>query len=135
MRLIFILSGFFSAGLGILGAVLPVMPSTCFFILAAYFFGRSSPRIESWFLNHPKIGPAIQSWRCYRAMSSGAKMAALMGMTIGQVFLIVTWPSYWLVGVGTLFIIVSAWYVISRPNSDSHLSSQSVAVVDDKLIK
>jgi uncharacterized protein len=133
MRLVFILSGFFSAGLGVIGAVLPVMPSTCFFILAAYFFGRSSPKIEAWFLNHPKVGPTIQAWRRYRAMSRGAKMAALMGMTIGQVFLLVTWPSALMVAIGTVFIAASAWYVISRPNIEFSYCTQAIESSEDKL--
>lgn len=132
MRLMYIIFGLFFAGLGLLGAVLPVMPSTCFFILAAYFFGKSSPTVEAWLLNHPKFGPNIQAWRRYRAMSRGAKMAALMGMAIGQVFLLVTWPTTLLVGLGSCFMALSAWYVITRPSIDYRLCDQSVAL-DDKL--
>ena len=102
-------------GVGVLGAFLPVLPSTCFFILAAYYFGKSSTRLESWVLNHPTFGPSVISWRRYRAMSRLAKIAALSGISFGQVMLILTVSSWWGLGFGTLFLVSSAIYIISRP--------------------
>jgi uncharacterized membrane protein YbaN (DUF454 family) len=115
MRLIYAVLGMLAFGLGILGALLPAMPSTCFFILSAYFFGKSSKRLEAWLLSHPHFGPTVVAWREHKAMSRSAKMAAYMGMSIGEAMLLASWPNIWVVGLGTLFIAFSFWYVWSRP--------------------
>ncbi|SHK04828.1 YbaN family protein [Rhodothermus profundi] len=63
MRLLRLGSGLLCTGLGFLGIFLPILPATPFFLLAAYFFARSSPRLEQWLLNLPRIGPAIRAYR------------------------------------------------------------------------
>lgn len=115
MRPVYLLFGLFAVGLGILGAFLPVMPSTCFFILAAYFFSKSSKRMELWVLSHPKFGPTVLAWRSHRAMSRPAKVAAFLGMSIGSAMLFVSWPGDWIVIAGQIFIVGSAVYIWTRP--------------------
>ncbi|AEN73161.1 protein of unknown function DUF454 [Rhodothermus marinus SG0.5JP17-172] len=63
MRLLRLGGGLLCTGLGFLGIVLPVLPATPFFLLAAYFFARSSPRLEQWLLDLPRIGPSIRAYR------------------------------------------------------------------------
>lgn len=55
--------GFVSLGLGIAGVILPMMPGTIFLILALGLFARSSPKMERWMLEHPKIGPPLDDWQ------------------------------------------------------------------------
>ncbi len=62
--------------LGIIGALLPVMPTTIFLILAAGCFARSSTRLESWLLDHPRFGPTLRAWRANGAISRRGKTAA-----------------------------------------------------------
>jgi uncharacterized membrane protein YbaN (DUF454 family) len=73
MRGLALALGFFFTGLGFLGSLLPVLPSTPFFLLAAYFFSRSNPRLEAWLLSLPKVGPLIRDYREGRGMSRGTK--------------------------------------------------------------
>lgn len=63
MRFLHLGSGLLCTSLGFLGILLPVLPATPFFLLAAYFFARSSPRMEAWLLNLPRIGPSIRAYR------------------------------------------------------------------------
>ncbi|GGA89774.1 hypothetical protein GCM10011491_17070 [Brucella endophytica] len=103
--------------LGIIGAFLPVMPTTVFIILAAWFFGRSSPRLERWLLGHPTFGPALRGWRDKGAIPRRAKIAACAGMTAGYaVFWWSVRPS-WALGLGVaVFMLASAAFVLSRPD-------------------
>lgn len=54
------LLGLALVGLGIIGILLPVMPTTIFFILALACFTRSSPKLATWLLEHPRY--VIRNW-------------------------------------------------------------------------
>ncbi|RRH78154.1 YbaN family protein [Falsigemmobacter faecalis] len=103
--------------LGIIGAVLPVMPTTVFLILAAWFFGRSSPRLEAWLLRHPTFGPPLQAWRLRGAVPRKAKGAAVLGMTLGYAgFLGMAGPSAGLAVAVAAPILLSALFLLTRPD-------------------
>lgn len=69
--------GLVCVGLGGLGAVLPGLPTTIFFIAAAACFARSSPRLEAWVLDLPGIGPAVGNYRQGLGMPRRAKVLAI----------------------------------------------------------
>ncbi len=77
MRLTYLLLGWLSLLLGAVGAVLPLLPTVPFVILAAFFFARGSPRLERWIIGHPYFGPHIHAWRTRGAISRKGKRAAL----------------------------------------------------------
>lgn len=103
-------------GLGIVGAFLPVMPTTIFIILAAFCFGRSSARLETWLLEHPRFGASLRSWREEGAIPTRAKIFAIAGMSVGYgMFLVAAHPGpVAMVGVAA-FMLGGALYVLSRP--------------------
>ncbi len=73
-------------GLGIIGAFLPVMPTTIFIIIAAWAFAKSSPEREQWLLNHARFGPALRNWREHRVIPLRAKCMAYSMITLSGVF-------------------------------------------------
>ena len=80
MRAAWFLLGMLSLGLAGLGAMLPLLPTTVFLLLAAYAFARSSERWHSWLVEHRLFGPMITDWRAHGAISRGAKRAAALSM-------------------------------------------------------
>ena len=73
MRVLWVLLGLTCVGLGIVGVVLPLLPTVPFMLLAAFCFARSSERLHNWLLNHPQFGPAIVDWQEKGAISPRVK--------------------------------------------------------------
>lgn len=76
-------TGLLFVALGVIGAMLPLMPTTIFIILAAGCFARSSPRLEAWLLHHPRFGPTLRAWRAEGAIPRRGKIAACAGIAVG----------------------------------------------------
>lgn len=113
----FKLIGLLCVALGLIGAFLPIMPTTIFFILAAAAFARSSPELEKRILDDPRIGPSVRLWRDHGVVPMRAKFFALGGMALGYVvFLLTAKPHLWLALLVGALIGACAWYVGSRPS-------------------
>lgn len=65
--------GTLSLGLGIVGILLPVLPTTPFLLLAAFCYLRSSSRLYAWLINHRLFGPYIYNYLTYRAIERKVK--------------------------------------------------------------
>ena len=108
--------GLLLVAIGLIGTVVPLLPTTIFLILAAGCFARSSPRLETWLVEHPRFGPPLVAWRKYGAISPRAKVSACIGMTIGYVlFWLGAHPGPWLAILVAAFMLASAAYVLTRP--------------------
>ncbi|MHA7774623.1 YbaN family protein [Roseibium sp. M-1] len=73
--------GFLALGLGGLGAVLPVLPTTPFVLLAAFAFGKSSPGLQKRLEDSRMFGKAIKDWRANGAIALRFKLLAIAMMT------------------------------------------------------
>ncbi|MDP2401703.1 MAG: YbaN family protein [Actinomycetota bacterium] len=69
--------GWIALGLAALGAVLPVMPTTPFVLLAAACFMRSSERLHTWLVKHPVFGCHIEDYLAGRGLRARTKVVAL----------------------------------------------------------
>ena len=117
--------GWFMVALGVIGALLPVMPTTIFLILAVWCFSKSSPRFEAWLLQHPRYGRPLRLWREQGAVSRKGKCFAAGGMALGYVlFFIGAHPSWKLAVPVALFFLASAAYVLSRPSPHEPVVSE-----------
>lgn len=79
-RLVLLACGFVAVGLGTVGIIVPGLPTTGFFVLAAACFARSSPRFERWVLDLPGVGPLVRDHRAGLGMPRRAKVAAIAMM-------------------------------------------------------
>ncbi len=77
IRRALILSGTIFVGLGMLGILIPVLPTTPFLLLAAACYARSSERFYSWLLNHRWFGKQVRTYREGKGISRRAKAISI----------------------------------------------------------
>jgi uncharacterized membrane protein YbaN (DUF454 family) len=113
-RLGWLLLGCTAVVAGSIGAVVPGLPMTGFFVLAATCFAKSSPRFEQWVLNLPHVGPLVRSYRAGHGMPRRAKITAVAMMltacTVSAVVVASPVVSPLIVAAG----LVGTWYVTWR---------------------
>lgn len=120
MRLVFLCLGWFFVALGIIGAFLPVMPTTPFLLLAVACFARSSPKLEAWLMNHPKFGPSLRNWREHGAISRKAKIMAISLMSVSYaIFWFGSSPPFWRAVIVAALMIAPAIFMLTRPEPRS----------------
>jgi uncharacterized membrane protein YbaN (DUF454 family) len=116
MRIVFLLIGFTSLFLGIVGIFLPLLPTTPFILLAAACFAKASPRFHDWIVNHPTWGPMISNWKNQGAIAPRAKISAsvMISLSILTIWLVVPLMA---VKIGTtLFLTGIVMFIVSRPH-------------------
>ena len=77
-KYLLILCGLLSIALGIIGAVLPILPTTPFLILALACFANSSPRFHKMLLNNRWFGSALQQWEEDSTITRASKFKAMV---------------------------------------------------------
>ena len=78
VRVLLVGVGTTSLALGVVGIVVPVLPTTPFLLLAAACYARSSTRLYAWLLGQPSLGRIVAEWRRSRSLPPGVKPRALL---------------------------------------------------------
>ncbi|MCC7134260.1 MAG: YbaN family protein [Gemmatimonadales bacterium] len=95
-RWAFVAAGHLFVALGVVGAFLPVMPTTVFLILAASCYARGSARFHQKLRGHPTFGPVVRDWEEHRAMSRRAKTIAVSMIVVSFGFALFFIPLTWI---------------------------------------
>ena len=75
--------GAFATTLGIIGLFLPLMPTTCFLIVAVWAFSKSNPDTANRILKHPRFGPVINNWMTYKSINRRTKCTISLSIIVG----------------------------------------------------
>jgi len=113
------LIGTLALGLGMLGVILPGLPTTPFVLLAAACYARASPRLHQRMRDNTWIGPMLRDWESHRSLSRRVKAIALTSMTVMIALSVWTLRSSLalqlvLVTTGAIGIWVVGWYIPTR---------------------
>ncbi|MCE1237441.1 MAG: YbaN family protein [Hyphomicrobiales bacterium] len=101
--------------LAIAGAVLPLLPTTPFLLVAAWAFARSSPRAERWLLDHARFGPLVRDWREGGAVSRSAKRASAGVMIATLAFGWAIDLAFWILAIQAVVFAGVSTFLWSRP--------------------
>jgi len=82
LRWLLVAAGFVALGLGVLGVLLPGLPTTPFVLLAGACFVRASPTLHAWLLSSRWAGPMLKDWETHRSLPKRTKWLALATMAI-----------------------------------------------------
>jgi uncharacterized membrane protein YbaN (DUF454 family) len=108
-RLGWILIGHVCIGVGFLGIVIPLLPTTVFVLLAAASYARGSDRFYAYLLDHRVFGRVIRDWNQHRAMSAGTKRWAIGSVLISITASTIAVDRIWL----QVVLVVTAVLVIA----------------------
>lgn len=120
IRWVLLVLGFLFLGLGALGVVLPLLPTTPFVLVAAACFSRASPRFHHWLLENRVFGPTIHAWHADGSIPLQAKvMAVALIVVVGAPSVVLLIDPLWAqLGLGAIMVAVMAW-LVSRPTASA----------------
>lgn len=81
-RAVYVAAGLFFVALAVVGVFTPLLPTTPFLLLSAFFFARSSARLHAWLLRSHLFGGLIRDWQAHRAVRPRVKVVALTLMPL-----------------------------------------------------
>lgn len=76
------LAGSVALALGLIGVLLPGLPTTPFILLAAACYAKASPRLHGWLLKHRFLGPMVRDWETHRSLTRRSKTVAQVSMVL-----------------------------------------------------
>jgi uncharacterized membrane protein YbaN (DUF454 family) len=123
VRSLYLAAGFVALILGVVGIILPVLPTTPFVLLAAACFARSSKHFHDKLLTNRITGPIIREWMEHRSIPHKVKrwVYLLLVLSLGSSVLVM--PSVWQQGMLALLgviLIAFVWRIpVREPDTDA----------------
>lgn len=81
-KIFWIVLGCIGVGLGAVGAVLPLLPTFLFLLLAAFSFAKSSERLHTWFVNTKLYKKNLESYVQGKGMTQATKLRIMATVTV-----------------------------------------------------
>lgn len=117
VRALLVVAGTVAVALGVLGAFLPVLPTTPFLLLAAACYARASRRLYARLLGSATFGPTIRAWQESRSIPRRVKRIALVTIALTFAVSIALVGVLWgRIAMGALGVVLLVW-MATRPEA------------------
>ena len=93
-----------------MGAFLPVLPTTPFLLLSAFFFLRGNRKLYDWLLNHPRMGVYITNFVKHKAIPLRVKIVSVATLWITLLYCAIFVAPHW--ALSALFILLAVCVTI-----------------------
>lgn len=104
---------------GIIGAFLPVLPTTPFILLAAWCYIRSSKQLYEWLINNERFGKTIEDYHTGKGITKSTKIKSISMMWIAIIISsYVSIEKTWLVGLLLITAISVTAYLLKQPTAE-----------------
>ena len=107
LRYVLIALGFAAVGLAVLGIFVPILPTTPFLLLAAFLFGRSSPRFYKWLHANRWFGAYLTNYRAGRGLPLREKVLTICALWVAILLSVTLALSSWWARGGLLLIAIA----------------------------
>ncbi len=114
-RMPFLVLAYSCIGLGALGVVLPLLPTTPFLLAAAWAAPKGSPALDLWLRRHARLGPVLLAWREQHAIPTRSKWIACLLLLTSWLILLWTAIHPLVPPLTAVLFIVVAVFVTTRP--------------------
>ncbi len=111
----YLVIAYVSVALGALGAILPLLPTTPFLLLAAWSAAKGSPALHRWLYEHPAIGGVLIAWEQKRAVSTRAKWVACVFMGISWLIMLRQTDGMMVPVITGVFFLGMGRFLVTRP--------------------
>ena len=106
LKIILTIFGLISLGLGVLGAFVPVLPTTPLLLLSAACFLRSNQKLYDWLMNHPRLGAYIQNFLKHKAIPLSVKVISVSTLWITLLICAIFIAEHWALRIFFLAIAI-----------------------------
>ena len=119
MRVIWLIFGYITLILAILGVILPLLPTVPFLLLAAFCFARSSEKIHKWLINHPRYGPPIYNWQNSGSINLKSKKLATICMVFALILPIYLGLNWFIIIIQIIVLSCVLIFIWTRPSIEN----------------
>jgi len=114
-KVLWLLLAYGSFALGLVGAFLPILPTTPFLLVAVWAGSHASNDFKWWLLRHKRFGPALRNWYREKAISKSAKRAAIAVICASWLIIILNGSSSRVIAFTGLILLSCSIFLATRP--------------------
>ncbi|MEH7254823.1 DUF454 family protein [Neobacillus niacini] len=114
VKFLYIIIGFIALGLGVLGLILPVLPTTPLLLLASYCFVKGSKKFEHWFKGTKLYKRHLETFVKERSMTLKQKLTILLFADVMIAIPFFILDSYIVKVLLVLIVVYKYYYFINK---------------------